>query len=103
MAFPNGFGDSDLGTFFEDFQVAIDIPAKSIFAFGILDSSTEAHDFPSQRSEVTVGVISALVKTSDFLSAKKNDLVIADGVSYYISQIDKEADGRTSRLHLRYT
>lgn len=102
MAFPNGFGDADLGTFFADFQVSIDVPAKSIFATGILDSSTESHDFASQRSEVQVGVVSALVKTSDFSTAKKNDLVVADGVSYYISQIDKEADGRTSRIHLRF-
>lgn len=102
MAFPNGFGDTDLNTFFEDFEVPISIPSKSIFSSGILDSSTEAHDFQSQRSEVQVGVVSALVVTSEFTAAKKNDVVIADGVSYYISQIDKEADGRTSRIHLRF-
>ena len=101
MAFPKNFGDDDLGTFFEDFQVAVIWPSKAITGAGILDVATETHDFTSQRSEVTVGVISVLLQTNQFPGLKKNDSITVDGTVYYISQIDKEADGRTSRAHLR--
>ena len=103
MAYPNGFGDSDLDTFVEDFAIVVTVPSRSITAKGILDSSTETHDFASQRSEVTDGVVSMLVKTSEFSTLKKNDALTADGVSYFVSQIDHEADGRTTRIHLRYS
>ena len=101
MAFPNGFGDNDLDTFFDDFGVVVLWPSKAITDVGILDQSTESHDFASQRSEVQVGVVSVLLKTNKFPGLKKNDTLIIDGTSYFVSQYDKEADGRNSRAHLR--
>ncbi len=103
MAYPNGFGDNDLDTFFEDFAIVVTVPSRGITAKAILDAATESHSFPSQRSEVVVGVVSMLVKTSEFATLKKNDPLTADGISYLVSQIDHEADGRTSRIHLRYS
>lgn len=103
MAYPNGFGDSDLDTFFEDFAIVVTVPSRGITAKAILDSSTETHDFNSQRSEVVVSVVSMLVKASEFATLKKNDPLVADGVSYFVSEINREADGRTMRVHLRYS
>jgi len=101
VPFPGGFGDDDLGTFFADFGVTVLWPSKQITDMGILDVSTESHDFASQRSEVQVGVISVLLQTHKFPGLKKNDTLIVDGTSYFVSQYDKEADGRGSRAHLR--
>lgn len=101
MAYPNGFGDNDLDTFFEDFGVIVLWPSKSISGVGILDQSTESHDFSSQRSEVQVSVTSILLQTQKFPGLKKNDTLVVDGASFYVSQYDKEADGRTSRAQLR--
>jgi len=101
MAFPGGFGDEDLGTFFEDFEVVVLWPSKAITGSGILDVSTETHDFNSQRSEVMVGITSLLFRSDIFPGLKKNDQLIVDGIPHFVSQVDKEADGRTSRAHLR--
>jgi hypothetical protein len=108
MAYPNNFGDDDLGTFFEDFGVAVSwshtvgLVTTTITATGILDAATESHDFSSQRSEVQVGVVSVLLRTELFPGMRKNEPLTVDGVNYYVSQFDKEADGRLSRAHLRY-
>ncbi len=96
------FGDSDLSTFFKEFAVPVISVSRAINTLGVIDSATESHDFNSQRSEVMVGVISILVQTSTISALKKNDPLTVDGISYLVSQIDREADGKTSRVHLRY-
>lgn len=101
MSYPNGFGDADLDTFFADFAVVVAWPAKGIVGSGIFDNQTETHDFASQRSEVQVGVLSLLVKSGTFPCLKKNDTLLVDGVAHFVSKIDLEADGRTSRIALR--
>jgi hypothetical protein len=101
MSYPNGFGDADLDTFFADFSVVVAWPAQGITGTGIYDTQTETHDFATQRSEVQVGVLSLLVKTGMFPGLKKNDPLMVDGVLHYVSKVDLEADGRTSRIALR--
>lgn len=101
MAYPSGFGDDDLDTFFADFSVVVAWPARSLTGTGIYDTQTETHDFASQRSEVQVGVLSLLVKTGMFPGLKKNDILVVDEVAHYVSKVDMEADGRTSRIALR--
>lgn len=100
MAYPNGFGDADLGTFFGEFSVPVTHGTTT--TVGVLDESTEDHQFPSQRSEVTTGESSMLVQRHAFtVLPKRNDPITVDGGNYYVNRTSIEADGRTMRIWMR--
>jgi len=118
MPIPNGFGDEDITTFFEDFGVPVyhtGCPGGYVLpgyadpgvfldgTVGILDMATEDHDFPSQRSEVRVGISSVLLIVAAFTIAlpKKNDPINVDGTNYFVNSAHLEGDGRTIRCSLR--
>lgn len=105
MTYPTGFGDTDLETFFADFSVAVYTATSVLVGNVIMDEATEAHDFKSQHSEVQVGLRSFLIishlLTDNGLTVNERIQLDTLGSWFRISKIDKEADGRTSRVFIR--
>lgn len=109
MPIGSGFGDADIDTFFVDFGVSLTEAGTGIGPDGtpklcILDTQTDPHQYPTEKSESLVGTSSALVRAKDFIGnayPKRNATVVIDGLEYIVNHCQIEADGRTGRLFVR--